>query len=72
MDLRFWRKKENGFFHVSLKYNDDKRDVSDAMSLSSVYRCVEVISNSVAQLPLEPFKIDKNGYKKKYVQSPTY
>ena len=72
MDLRFWKKKGNGFFHVSLKYNDEKRDVSDAMSLSSVYRCVEVISNSVAQLPLEPFKIDKNGYKKKYVQSPTY
>ena len=75
MDLRFWKKKENveqrGCVHVSLNYNG-KRDVSDAMSLSSVYRCVEVISNSVAQLPLEPFKIDRNGYKKKYVQSPTY
>ena len=75
MDFRFWRKKEQveqrGCVHVSLNYNG-KRDVSDAMSLSSVYRCVEVISNSVAQLPLEPFKIDKNGYKKKYVQSPTY
>ena len=66
MDLRFWKKKENveqrGCVHVSLNYNG-KRDVSDAMSLSSVYRCVEVISNSVAQLPLEPFKIDRNGYK---------
>ena len=75
MDFRFWKKKEQveqrGCVHVSLNYNG-KRDVSDAMSLSSVYRCVEVISNSVAQLPLEPFKVDKNGYKKKYVQSPTY
>ena len=31
---------------------------SKAMLLSTVYRCVEVISDSVAQLPLEPYKID--------------
>lgn len=43
-----------------------------AMLLSAVYRCVEVISDSVAQLPLEPYLIDGNGYKIKYVQHPTY
>lgn len=43
-----------------------------AMLLSTVYRCVDVISDSVAQLPLEPYYIDGNGYKSKYVKHPTY
>lgn len=75
MNFRFWKKKESveqrGCIHAALSYSG-VRASSDAMSLSSVYRCVEVISNSVAQLPLEPFKVDRQGYKKKYVQSPTY
>ena len=45
---------------------------SKALLLSTVYRCVEVISDSIAQLPLEPYKIDKNGYKIKYIEHPTY
>lgn len=43
-----------------------------AMLLSCVYRCVDVISDSVAQLPLEPYFIDEKGYKEKYVSHPTY
>jgi HK97 family phage portal protein len=43
-----------------------------AMLLSAVYRCVNVISDSVAQLPLEPYLIDASGYKTKYVAHPTY
>lgn len=43
-----------------------------SMLLSTVYRCVEVISDSVAQLPLEPYLIDSNGYKMKYTNHPTY
>lgn len=43
-----------------------------AMLLSAVYRCVEVISDSVAQLPLEPYKIDAQGYKVKFTSHPTY
>lgn len=43
-----------------------------AMLLSTVYRCVDVISDSVAQLPLEPYLIDSSGYKSKYVKHPTY
>ena len=42
------------------------------MLLSTVYRCVEVVSDSVAQLPLEPYKIDNQGYKIKFTSHPTY
>lgn len=42
------------------------------MLLSTVYRCVEVISDSVAQLPLEPYKMDSEGYKIKFTSHPTY
>lgn len=42
------------------------------MLLSTVYRCVDVISDSVAQLPLEPFIIDADGYKTKNIKHPTY
>lgn len=42
------------------------------LQLSAVYRCVEVISDSIAQLPLEPYRIDSNGYKVKFTSHPTY
>ena len=42
------------------------------MLLSTVYRCVDIISDSVAQLPLEPYFKDDSGYKKKFVEHPTY
>lgn len=45
---------------------------SKSMLLSAVYRCVEVISDSIAQLPLEPYRKDKNGYKIKFTSHPTY
>lgn len=54
-------------FNSNSSYTEEK-----ALLLSTVYRCVEVISDSVAQLPLEPFKIDSKGYKTKYVEHPTY
>lgn len=57
----------------SLIYNSSSSYVeSKSMLLSAVYRCVDVISDSVAQLPLEPFKIDSDGFKKKYTKHPTY
>lgn len=43
-----------------------------ALLLSTVYRCVEVISDSVAQLPLETYKLDTSGYKIKFTSHPTY
>ena len=48
-------------------YGKDK-----AMLLSAVYRCVDVVSDSVAQLPLEPFHVDSDGYKRKYTTHPSY
>lgn len=44
----------------SSTYNNDY-----AMKLSAVYRAVNCISDSVAQLPLEIFRVDSNGYKMK-------
>lgn len=56
-----------------LPYNcGNNYTTSKSLLLSTVYRCVEVISDSVAQLPLEPYKIDKAGYKLKYTEHPTY
>ena len=43
-----------------------------ALLLSTVYRCVEVISDSVAALNLEPYFIDKNGYKNLFTSHPSY
>lgn len=40
--------------------------------LSAVYRCVEVLSNSVAQLPFETYKLDNDGFKTKAATHPTY
>lgn len=48
-------------------YSQDK-----AMLLSTVYRCVNLIADSVAQLPFEPYKVDSKGYKKKYQKHPSY
>lgn len=57
----------------SLIYNTNSSYRTDkSMLLSTVYRCVDVIGDSVAQLPLEPYKIDNDGYKKKYLEHPTY
>lgn len=56
-----------------LMYNSTSSySTNKSLLLSAVYRCVEVISDSVAQLPLEPYKIDTNGYKLKYTEHPTY
>ena len=56
-----------------LMYNTGANySTSKAMLLSTVYRCVEVISDSVAQLPLEPYKVDAQGYKIKFTSHPTY
>lgn len=42
------------------------------MALSAVYRCVTVISEGVAQLPIEIFKVDARGNKRKYRDHPCY
>ena len=54
-------------FSGNSTYTQDK-----AMLLSTVYRCVELISSSVAMLPFEPYKLDSKGYKKKFIKHPSY
>ena len=64
--------KRSGFID-SLMYNSQGGYTTDrAMLLPAVYRCVDVISDSVAQLPLEPYLIDSAGYKSKFTAHPTY
>ena len=45
---------------------------SKPMLLSTVYRCVDLISDSLAVLPLETFKLDEEGFKTKYTAHPAY
>lgn len=65
--------EERSYFGDYLSYNCATNYTTEkSMLLSTVYRCVEVISDSVAQLPLEPYKIDSQGYKIKFTSHPTY
>lgn len=43
-----------------------------AMKVSAVYRCVDVISDSVAQLPLILYRLDDKEYKYRYKSHPTF
>jgi HK97 family phage portal protein len=43
----------------------------EALNLSTVYRCVEILSNSVAQLPVRPYQVS-NGNKRIMREHPTY
>lgn len=43
-----------------------------AMKVSAVYRCVDVISDSVAQLPFVLYRLDEKDYKYRYKTHPTY
>ena len=42
------------------------------MLLSTVYRCVDLISDSVAVLPLKTYQIDAEGFKKEFKHHPAY
>lgn len=79
MNFKFWKKQKveerdlASTFGDYLMYNSFPAYTnSKALLISTVYRCVEVISDSVAQLPLEPYKIDSNGYKLKFTNHSTY
>jgi len=77
MNLKFWKKdkpEERGCGNFDfLTYNSfNGYSTSQALLSSAVYRCVEVISDSIAQLPLEPFKVDSRGYKVKFTSHPSY
>ena len=77
MNFKFWKKdkpEERGCGNFDfLTYNSfNGYSTSQALLSSAVYRCVEVISDSIAQLPLEPFKVDSRGYKVKFTSHPSY
>ena len=66
MDFRFWRKKENRSrdnvgisnpycYGMALPFNGYMEKVS-AMNISTAYRCVELISDSIAMMPVEVSK----------------
>ena len=64
MNLRFWRKKEErmSLEELLLKAGvlTDKITKKEALSLPSVSACVEIISNTVAILPIKLYK-ENNG-----------
>ena len=78
MNLKFWKKNKpeeraSAVFGDYLLYNTASSYVNNkAMLLSAVYRCVEVISDSIAQLPCEPYRLDSDGCKIKFTKHPTY
>lgn len=45
---------------------------SKPMLLSTVYRCVDLISDSVAVLPLKTYQLDAQGFKREYKEHPAY
>ncbi len=58
------RSDEGSVFGLCLNYNGySTYKTSLALTLSAVYRCVEVITNGVASLPVKLYRVDKNGYK---------
>lgn len=56
--------EEAPVFGLALNYNGfSTYKTSQALALSAVYRCVEVITNGVASLPVKLYRVDEKGYK---------
>ena len=53
-------KEQRGLCSVALNYGNSSGRVN-SLQLGAVYRCVEVISDSVAQLPLSLYEVVSNG-----------
>lgn len=71
IDIRRKQQKEPVDSFVNVRRFGVTRN-RNAMALAAVYRCVNVISDSVAQLPLETFRKDADGYKSLYVKHPCF
>lgn len=55
---------EESVFGLALNYNGwSTYKTAQAMTLAAVHRCVTVITNGVASLPVRLYTYDKNGYK---------
>lgn len=58
------RKEEENVFGLALNYNGwSTYKTSQSLALSAVYRCVEVITNGVASLPVKLYRTDERGFK---------
>ena len=58
------RKEEENVFGLALNYNGwGTYKTSQSLALSAVYRCVEVITNGVASLPVKLYRTDEKGFK---------
>ena len=58
------RKEEESVFGLALNYNGwSTYKTSQSLALSAVYRCVEVITNGVASLPVKLYRTDEKGFK---------
>ena len=58
------RNDEENVFGLALNYNGwGTYKTSQSLALSAVYRCVEVITNGVASLPVKLYRTDEKGFK---------
>lgn len=65
--------EERSLFGASLSFpNYQAYNQNRAMLLAAVYRCVEVVSDSVAQLPCKVYALDSKGYKIENKKHPAY
>jgi HK97 family phage portal protein len=58
-------------FSESLLYGSTSYSQNKAMNLSTVYRCVEVISDSIAQLPISVLDV-RDNHKHPFIKHPAY
>lgn len=73
LEIRRASKKEiSNLTSWSSNYFSILQSRSKPMLLSTVYRCVDLISDSVAVLPLKTYSIDQDGFKKENKSHPAY
>ncbi len=67
------RSADESIFGIALNYNGyGTYKTSQSLALSTVYRCVEVISNGVASLPVKLYRVDSKGYKHEITDQLSY
>lgn len=72
VEIRKASKKEIGNTSMMRSGGQFLGSRSKPMLLSTVYHCVNIIGDSVAQLPLDIYQVDDEGFKTKYKDHPAY
>ena len=66
-------RSDDYFSGIALNYSSfNGYHANKALLLSAVYRCVECISDTIAQLPLKLYSIDNEGYKIEDINNELY